>query len=84
MGYARSYHAAHGTLAAAISTLHDGYHLGGWLRRQRQHARTDAGRGAPPSAQAKALSAVDPWWCPRWNVAWQPSVQHGSPPLERR
>ncbi|WP_239487014.1 helicase associated domain-containing protein [Streptomyces durocortorensis] len=76
LGYARSYHAAHGTLAAAISTVHDRFHLGRWLRRQRQHARTDAGRGTPPSAQTKALSAVDPWWCPPWNLAWQRAWQH--------
>ncbi|MEU1091561.1 helicase associated domain-containing protein [Streptomyces sp. NPDC005576] len=76
LGYARSYHAIHGTLAAAISTVHDGFHLGRWLRRQRQHARTDAGRSALPSAQTKALSAVDPWWCPPWNLAWQRTWQH--------
>ncbi|MEV8311907.1 Helicase associated domain protein [Streptomyces flavidovirens] len=76
LGYARSYHAAHGTLAAEIDTVHDGFRLGRWLRRQRQHARTDADRGAPPSAAAKALDRVDPWWCPSWTLAWQRAWQH--------
>ncbi|MDW4910702.1 Helicase associated domain protein [Streptomyces sp. ADMS] len=76
LGYARSYHAIHGTLAAEIVTAHDGFQLGRWLRRQRQHARTDAGRGAPPSAAAKALEKVDPWWGPPWSLAWQRAWQH--------
>ncbi|MGW5446838.1 Helicase associated domain protein [Streptomyces asiaticus] len=76
LGYARSYHAIHGTLAAEIDTAHDGFQLGRWLRRQRQHARTDAHRGARPSAAAKALGRVDPWWCPPWTLAWQRAWQH--------
>ncbi|WP_406164400.1 Helicase associated domain protein [Streptomyces sp. NBC_00996] len=76
LAYARSYHAAHGTLAAAISTVHDGFQLGRWLRRQRQHARDHAHRGTPPSAQTKALTTVDPWWCPPWTLAWQRTWQH--------
>ncbi|MET9647651.1 Helicase associated domain protein [Streptomyces syringium] len=76
LGYARSYHATHGTLAAAIDTVHDGFQLGRWLRRQRQHARTDADRGTPPTAAAKALNRIDPWWCPPWSLAWQRAWQH--------
>ncbi|MFD8261610.1 Helicase associated domain protein [Streptomyces griseoluteus] len=76
LGYACSYHAAHGTLAAAISTVHGGFELGRWLRRQRQHARDHTHRGTPPCAQTKALTAVDPWWCPPWNLAWQRAWQH--------
>ncbi|MDW8809608.1 Helicase associated domain protein [Streptomyces scabiei] len=76
LGYARSYHATHRTLAAAIDTVYDGFQLGRWLRRQRQHARTDADRGAPPSAAAKALNKIDPWWCPPWSLAWQRAWQH--------
>ncbi|MEU5768964.1 helicase associated domain-containing protein [Streptomyces asoensis] len=76
LGYARSYHAIHGTLAAAIDTVHDGFQLGRWLRRQREHARTGARRGMLPSAAAKALAAVDPWWCPAWSLAWQQAWQH--------
>ncbi|WP_078890582.1 helicase associated domain-containing protein [Streptomyces maremycinicus] len=76
LGYARSYHATHGTLAAATGTVHDGFQLGRWLRRQRQHARDHAHRGTPPSAQTKALTAVDPGWCPPWSLAWQRSWQH--------
>ncbi|MEV5901863.1 helicase associated domain-containing protein [Streptomyces sp. NPDC052127] len=75
LGYAHSYHAARGSLAAAINTIHDGFQLGRWLRRQRQHARTDTHRGAPQSAAAKALTAVDPWWCPPWSLAWQRAWQ---------
>ncbi len=76
LGYARSYHATHRTLAAAIDTVHDGFQLGRWLRRQRQHARTDADRGTPPTAAAKALNRIDPWWCPPWSLAWQRAWQH--------
>ncbi|MFF3336927.1 helicase associated domain-containing protein [Streptomyces sp. NPDC002888] len=75
LGYARSYHAVHGTLAAAVDTVHDGFQLGRWLRRQRQHARDHAHRGTPPSAPTKALSAVDPWWCPPWSLACQRAWQ---------
>lgn len=76
LGYARSYHSAYGTLAAAINTVHDGFELGRWLRRQRQHARTDADTGAPQSVAAQTLTSVDPWWCPPWSLAWQRSWQH--------
>ncbi|MCX2928486.1 Helicase associated domain protein [Streptomyces sp. NEAU-W12] len=76
LGYARSYHAVHGTLAAAVDTVHDGFQLGRWLRRQRQHARTDADRGALLPAAAKALTGIDPWWCPPWSLAWQRAWQH--------
>ncbi|MDX3588926.1 helicase associated domain-containing protein [Streptomyces europaeiscabiei] len=76
LGYARSYHATHRTLAAAIGTVHDGFQLGRWLRRQRQHARTDTDRGTPPSAAANALARIDPWWCPPWTLAWQRAWQH--------
>ncbi|MFE4663809.1 helicase associated domain-containing protein [Streptomyces sp. NPDC056716] len=60
LGYARSYHAVHGTLAAAVDTVHDGFQPGRWLRRQRQHARDHAHRGTPPSAPTKALSRSIP------------------------
>ncbi|WP_261387038.1 Helicase associated domain protein [Streptomyces sp. BK340] len=76
LSYTRSYHSAYGTLAAAINTVHDGFELGRWLRRQRQHARTDADTGAPKSVAAQTLTAVDPWWCPPWSLAWQHSWQH--------
>ncbi|MFI6434920.1 helicase associated domain-containing protein [Streptomyces sp. NPDC050759] len=66
----------HGTLTAAVDTVHDGFQLGRWLRRQRQHARDHADRGTPPSARTKALSATDPWWCPPWNLVWQRTWQH--------
>ncbi|MCL6737413.1 helicase associated domain-containing protein [Streptomyces neyagawaensis] len=76
LGYARSYRATHRTLAAPINTVHDGFQLGRWLRRQRQHARPDADRGGPPSAAAKALNRIDAWWCPPWSLAWQRAWQH--------
>ncbi|MFI5635378.1 Helicase associated domain protein [Streptomyces sp. NPDC051664] len=76
LGYARAYHTARGTLAIPVDTVHDGFQLGRWLRRQRQNARTDTRRGAPPSAAAKALGSVDPWWCPPWSLAWQRTWQH--------
>lgn len=76
LGYARSYHAAHGTLATGIDTVHEGYKLGRWLHRQRQHARANDRCDTPSSDAAKTLDTVDPWWCPPWPLAWQRTWQH--------
>ncbi|MFH8553462.1 hypothetical protein [Streptomyces celluloflavus] len=28
------------------------------------------------SAAAKALTRIDPWWCPSWSLAWQRAWQY--------
>ncbi len=65
--HARAYAAAHHTLAVTYSTVHDGFPLGRWLNDQRQQARRDT----TPPARHQALTAIDPWWNPPWDLAWQ-------------
>ncbi|MFE9459515.1 helicase associated domain-containing protein [Streptomyces californicus] len=65
--HARAYAAAHHTLAVAYSTVHDGFPLGHWLNNQRQQARRDT----TPNARHQALTTIDPWWNPPWDLAWQ-------------
>ncbi|MFE7608419.1 helicase associated domain-containing protein [Streptomyces celluloflavus] len=71
LGYARSYHAIHGTLAAAIDTVHDGFPLGRWLVRTRRQAR----QGHLSAATSQALTAIAPWWNPPWPHTWQRTYQ---------
>ncbi|WP_314414836.1 helicase associated domain-containing protein [Streptomyces sp. DSM 40484] len=86
LAHARAYAAAHRTLAVAYSTLHDGFPLGRWLNDQRQQAR----RETTPSARHQALTAIDPWWNPPWDLAWQRActratqARHGGPPADVR
>jgi hypothetical protein len=72
LAHARAFAEVHGNLAdVAQATLHDGYPLGQWLSNQRNRWRTD--RQPLPAARAQALAAIDPWWCPPWNLKWQRS-----------
>ncbi|WP_346240954.1 helicase associated domain-containing protein, partial [Streptomyces malaysiensis] len=70
--HARSYAAEHGSLASVTtSTVHEGFRLGQWLANQRKYHR---GKHRPlPAGRAQALTAIDPWWCPPWNLKWQRS-----------
>ncbi|MFG2472321.1 helicase associated domain-containing protein [Streptomyces canus] len=65
--HARAYADTHHTLAVAYSTVHDSFPLGRWLNDQRQQAR----RESAPSARHQALTAIDLWWNPPWDLAWQ-------------
>lgn len=65
---ARSYAAEHGHLAAPITTVHEGFRLGQWLSNQRGCHR---GHRPLPANRVQALTAIDPWWCPPWNIGWQ-------------
>ncbi|WP_329331172.1 helicase associated domain-containing protein [Streptomyces sp. NBC_00663] len=65
--HARAYAATHHTLAMAYSTVHDGFPLGRWLSGQRRRALDDTA----PTARHQALCAIDRWWNPPWDLAWQ-------------
>ncbi|MFB6963552.1 helicase associated domain-containing protein, partial [Streptomyces sp. NPDC056309] len=68
--HTRSYTAAHGHLAqVSATTVHHGYPLGRWHAGQRSQQQR---RVLSPERQ-QALNAIDPWWCPPWNLKWQRS-----------
>jgi hypothetical protein len=70
LAHARSYAAEHGSLTPVTSdTVHEGFRLGQWLANQRNYQRT--GHRPLPAGRAQALTAIDPWWCPPWNLKWQ-------------
>ncbi|MFF7492810.1 DEAD/DEAH box helicase [Streptomyces rubiginosohelvolus] len=68
---ARSYYAAHSTLACPRNTVWDGVPLGQWL----SNLRRPGGLGTDPDRadeRRKALEAIDPEWNPTgWPVDWQ-------------
>ncbi|WP_263869495.1 helicase associated domain-containing protein [Streptomyces sichuanensis] len=69
---ARAFADAHGTLVTATTdTVQDGLKLGQWLSNQRSKDRARQLRHGSPSPRALALSAIDPWWNPPWDLAWQ-------------
>ncbi|MFE7217026.1 helicase associated domain-containing protein [Streptomyces sp. NPDC057611] len=53
----------------SATTVHHGYPLGQWLAGQRSQQQR---RVLSPERQ-QALNAIDPWWCPPWNLKWQRS-----------
>ncbi|WP_078844518.1 Helicase associated domain protein [Streptomyces achromogenes] len=72
LAHARSYAAEHGSLASVTSaTVHEGFRLGQWLANQRNYQRT--GHRPLPAGRAQALTSIDPWWNPPWNLKWQRS-----------
>ncbi|MFD7004240.1 helicase associated domain-containing protein [Streptomyces mirabilis] len=70
LAHARAYTAEHGHLTqVSATTVHHGYPLGRWLAGQRSQQQR---RVLSPERQ-QALNAIDPWWCPTWNLKWQRS-----------
>ncbi|MGQ4733358.1 Helicase associated domain protein [Streptomyces sp. Ju416(a)] len=71
LGAARSYYAAHSTLACPRNAVWDGVPLGQWL----SNLRRPGGLGTDPvraDERRKALEAIDPEWNPAgWPVDWQ-------------
>ncbi|MGA5444296.1 Helicase associated domain protein [Streptomyces griseoincarnatus] len=67
-----SFAAAHGTLAVTHAPTPDDRPLVRWLDRQRRLA-TDKKLHNDRTA---ALNAIDPWWNPPWDVAWQHNYTH--------
>lgn len=86
LAVARAYAAAHGgMLLPPASAVWDGYPIGVWAKNQRAAARktlqnaarraagvTDVpSAGELTQARLEALEAIDPGWCPEWDIAWQ-------------
>ncbi|CAM5551293.1 helicase [Streptomyces badius] len=71
LGAARSYYAAHSTLACPRNAVWDGVALGQWV----SNLRRPGGLGTDPvraEERRKALEAIDPEWNPTgWPVDWQ-------------
>ncbi|MET8601876.1 Helicase associated domain protein [Streptomyces althioticus] len=70
--HARSYTAAHGSLATPYCGVHDGFPLGPWLARQRLLAQNTH----TPYALHHALTTLDPWWNPPCSMRWQRAYDH--------
>ncbi|MFC9792722.1 Helicase associated domain protein [Streptomyces sp. NPDC127584] len=83
LAHARSYAAEHGSLASVTSTtVHEGFRLGQWLANQRNYQRTS--HRPLPAGRAQALTAIDPWWCPPWNLKWQRSYDRARSAADSR
>ncbi|XIG72375.1 helicase (plasmid) [Streptomyces sp. SGAir0957] len=82
---AREWAAGHGHFLPPVNAVWNGYPVGAWAKNQRAAAkradeiaeRRAAGQPAGTAAGALAesrrerLDAIDPGWCPVWDVAWQ-------------
>ncbi|MFE9112294.1 Helicase associated domain protein [Streptomyces collinus] len=79
---ARGWAAEHGHLLAPAEATWQGYPVGIWLRDQRAAARRErAVQNGPDGGRAsgkrdgarrwRELEAIDPAWCPVWDIAWQ-------------
>ncbi|MFD3696233.1 Helicase associated domain protein [Streptomyces sp. NPDC058646] len=67
---ARAWAAEHGHLLPPVEATWNGAPVGVWVKNQRAAARRE-GPGALPAERREALDAVDPSWCPAWDIAWQ-------------
>ncbi|MFC1414152.1 helicase associated domain-containing protein [Streptacidiphilus sp. N1-12] len=72
LAQAKAYAAVHGHLLPEPGTRYNGVALSQWLSNQRSRDR----RTRTPSPRALALSAIDPWWNPPWEVTWQRAYHH--------
>ncbi|QQM38063.1 Helicase associated domain protein [Streptomyces liliifuscus] len=83
---AHAWAAAHGhLLPPATAVAEDGFPIGTWTKNQRAAARRTlqnterraAGEtgipstGELPESRMEALEAIDPGWCPAWEIGWQ-------------
>ncbi|MCI4145779.1 MULTISPECIES: Helicase associated domain protein [unclassified Streptomyces] len=83
LAHARSYAAEHDSLASVTAaTVHEGFRLGQWLANQRNYQRTSY--RPLPAGRAQALAAIDPWWCPPWNLKWQRSYDRARSAADSR
>ncbi|WP_411103886.1 Helicase associated domain protein [Streptomyces sp. cmx-4-9] len=67
---ARSWAAQHGHLLPPVDATWGGAPVGVWVKNQRAAARRE-GPGALSAERREALDAIDPSWCPAWDIAWQ-------------
>ncbi|MFF9077730.1 helicase associated domain-containing protein [Streptomyces sp. NPDC014646] len=101
---ARLYAAAHGHFLPPTTAVWGDYPIGVWAKNARAAARRAreneelraAGRSVPsaaeamPQARQNELDAIDPGWCPAWDITWQRCyrlvhnhVQAGGTPMAR-
>ncbi|MEU9255616.1 Helicase associated domain protein [Streptomyces sp. NPDC048270] len=62
--------AEHGHLLPPVDATWRGAPVGVWVKNQRAAARRE-GPGALSEERREALEAVDPSWCPAWEISWQ-------------
>ncbi|MFG2995154.1 Helicase associated domain protein [Streptomyces sp. NPDC048340] len=62
--------AEHGHLLPPVDATWRGAPVGVWVKNQRAAARRE-GPGALSAERREALEAVDPSWCPAWEISWQ-------------
>ncbi|MFD3307166.1 Helicase associated domain protein [Streptomyces sp. NPDC058694] len=82
---ARAWAAAHGHLLPPATAVWEDFPIGTWTKNQRAAARrarenterrTAGETGIPssgelPESRMEALDAIDPGWCPAWEIGWQ-------------
>lgn len=62
--------AEHGHLLPPVDATWRGAPVGVWVKNQRAAARR-TGAGGLSQERREALDAVDPSWCPAWEISWQ-------------
>ncbi|MFD4241709.1 Helicase associated domain protein [Streptomyces sp. NPDC058525] len=62
--------AEHGHLLPPVDATWRGAPVGVWVKNQRAAARRE-GPGALSEERREALEALDPSWCPAWEISWQ-------------
>ncbi|OKK22962.1 helicase [Streptomyces sp. CB00455] len=67
---ARAWAAEHGHLLPPVEATWRGAPVGVWVKNQRAAARRE-GPGALSAERREALEAIDPSWCPAWEISWQ-------------
>lgn len=67
---ARAWAAEHGHLLPPVDATWHGAPVGVWVKNNRAAARRE-GPGALPEERREALDAIDPSWCPAWDIGWQ-------------
>ncbi|MCX4695247.1 DEAD/DEAH box helicase [Streptomyces sp. NBC_01408] len=67
---ARAWAAEHDHLLPPVEATWGGAPVGVWVKNQRAAARRE-GPGALSAERQEALDAIDPSWCPAWDIAWQ-------------
>ncbi|MFG2616629.1 Helicase associated domain protein [Streptomyces sp. NPDC048507] len=67
---ARAWAEGHGHLLPPVDATWHGAPVGVWMKNNRAAARRE-GPGALPEDRREALDAIDPSWCPAWDIGWQ-------------
>ncbi|MEU8462137.1 Helicase associated domain protein [Streptomyces sp. NPDC029003] len=67
---ARAWAAGHGHLLPPVNATWHGAPVGVWMKNNRAAARRE-GPGTLPEDRREALDAIDPSWCPAWDIGWQ-------------